>query len=163
MHSYATGPVSLVLLLLGAFQAPVAAKPLLTVTCDAPQGVDMSYGSGLLGLREGHVETSSVGYPDVHPAFLIDEDTPQRLLVTFGAQPARQEPPAPAQPFEASIIYTTDDQITAVAPRGEAVWMYSFFPKLGIGYFTTHNHIPFGYTSRSVSTYALCHFVRREP
>jgi hypothetical protein len=64
----------------------------------------------------------------VHPAFLIDEDTPQRLLVTFGAQPARPEPPTPAQPFEASIIYTTDDQITAVAPRGEAVWMYSFFP-----------------------------------
>ncbi len=61
------------------------------------------------------------------------------------------------------VIYTTDDQITAVAPRGEAVWMYSFFPKLGIGYFTTHNHIPFGSTSRSVSTYALCHFVRREP
>ncbi len=38
-----------------------------------------------------------------------------------------------------------------------------YFPKLGIGYFTTHNHIPFGSTSRSVSTYALCHFVRREP
>src|SRR5712664_3730456 len=130
MHSYATGPVSLVLLLLGAFQAPVAAKPLLTVTCDAPQGVDMSYGSGLFGLREGHVETSSVGYPDVHPAFLIDEDTPQRLLVTFGVQPARPEPPAPAQPFEASIIYTTDDQITAVAPRGEAVWMYSLVPHI---------------------------------
>src|SRR5215510_9386254 len=123
MRSYATGPVSLVLLLLGAFQAPVAAKPLLTVTCDAPQGVDMSYGSGLLGLREGHVETSSVAYPDLHPTFVLEDDKPQRLLVTFRAQSPHQGPPEPEPPLEAAILYSTDDQITAVAPRGEAVWM----------------------------------------
>src|SRR5713101_7474962 len=112
MHSYATGPVSLVLLLLGAFQAPVAAKPLLTVTCDAPQGVDMSYGSGLLGLREGRVEIASVAYPDLHSTFVLEEDKPQRLLGTFNAQSARQGPPEPEPPMEASILYTTDDQIT---------------------------------------------------
>jgi hypothetical protein len=162
MSLYGTVLVSLVLLLV-AFQASVAAKPLLIVTCDAPQGADMSYGGGLFGLRERKVETSSVRYPDLHPTFLIDEDKPQRLLVTFGDPTASQAPPEPDHPFEASIIYATDDPITAVAPRGEAVWMYSLFPKLGIGYFVTHNHIPFGSTSRSVSTYALCHFVRREP
>jgi hypothetical protein len=141
----------------------VAATPLLTVTCEAPQGVDMSYGSGLLGLQEDRVETASVAYPDLHPTFVVEDDKPQRLLVTFRAQSARQGSPEPEPAIEAAILYNTDDQITAVAPRGEAVWMYSLFPKLGMGYFVTHNHIPFGYTSRSVATYAQCRFVRREP
>ena len=164
MHSHGTIPVSLLLLLAVAFQATVTAKPLLTVACDEPQGTDISYGSGLLGLQEHKVDTSAVVYPGLHPTFLIDEDTPQRLLVTFGNDAANAAPPSDhTAPLAAAIVYATDDQITAVAPRGEAVWMYSLFPKLGIGYFATHNHIPFGYTSRSVSTYALCHFVRHAP
>src|SRR5713101_8187166 len=97
MSLYGTVLVSLVLLLV-AFQASVAAKPLLTVTCDAPQGADMSYGGGLFGLRERKVETSSVRYPDLHPTFLIDEDKPQRLLVTFGDPTASQAPPEPDHP-----------------------------------------------------------------
>jgi len=124
MRSYAPVSLALLLVLLTAFQAHAATTPLLTVTCDAPQGVDMSYGSGLLGLREGRVEIASVAYPDLHPTFVLEEDKPQRLLVTFNAQSARQGPPEPEPPMEASILYTTDDQITAVAPRGEAVWMY---------------------------------------
>jgi hypothetical protein len=164
MHAYDTIPVALLLLLAVAFPATVTATPLLTVTCDEPQGADISYGSGLLGLREPTVDTAAVGYPGLHPTFLIDDDTPQHLRVTFRDDPPNHAPSADhPPPFAAAIVYATDDQITAVAPRGEAVWMYSLFPKLGIGYFATHNHIPFGSTSRSVSTYALCHFVRHAP
>jgi hypothetical protein len=163
MRSYAPVSLALLLVLLTACQAHAAATALLTVTCEAPQGVDMSYGGGLLGLQQDRVATASVAYPDLQPTFVVEDDKPQRLLVTFRAQSARQGPPEPEPALEAAILYSTDDQITAVAPRGEAVWMYSLFPKLGMGYFVTHNHIPFGYTSRSVATYARCRFVRREP
>lgn len=161
MRSYT--PVSLVLLLMSLTTSPAhgTAPPLLTVTCAAPQGVDMSYGSGLLGLRTDRVETASVAYPDLHLIFVLEEDTSRRLLLTVSAQNARQGPPESST--EAAILYNTDDQITAVAPRGQSVAMYSLFPKLGIGYFVTHDHIPLGYTSRSVTTYARCQVVRREP
>ena len=110
MHSHGTIPVSLLLLLAVAFQATVTATPLLTVACDEPQGADISYGSGLLGLQEPTVDTSAVVYPGLHPTFLIDEDTPQRLRVTFGDGAANQAPPSdPTPPFEASILYATDD------------------------------------------------------
>src|SRR5262245_53041869 len=137
--SYAPVSLALLLVLLTACQAHAAATALLTVTCEAPQGVDMNYGSGLLGLQEDRVETASVAYPDLHPTFVVEDDKPQRLLVTFRAQSARQEPPEPEPALEAAILYNTDDQITAVAAQGEAVWMYSLFPKLGMGYFVTHN------------------------
>jgi hypothetical protein len=163
MRSYAPVSLALLLVLLTACQAHAAATSLLTVTCEAPQGVDMSYGGGLLGLQQDRVATASVAYPDLQPTFVVEDDKPQRLLVTFRAQSARQGPPEPEPALEAAILYSTDDQITAVAPRGEAVWMYSLFPKLGMGYFVTHNHIPFGSTSRSVATYARCRFVQREP
>jgi hypothetical protein len=123
----------------------------------------MIYGQGLLGLWELKMNTATVEYPGAHPIFLLEEGQPQKLQVTWGNPPSAQEAGhAPVRTFDASILYATEDRLTAVYQSGEAIWMYSLFPKLGIGYFSTHNHIPFGYTSRSVSTYALCHFARGE-
>jgi hypothetical protein len=117
----------------------------------------------LLGLWELKINTATAEYPGAHPSFLLAEDRPQTLQVTWGNPSSVQEAEhAQARTFDASILSATEDRITAVYQSGEAVWMYSLFPKLGIGYFSTHNHIPFGYTSRSVSTYALCHFAHGE-
>jgi hypothetical protein len=163
VHSYRHVLVSLLLLLAVLYRAPVAAKPLLTVTCEDPKGSEVSYGRGLLGLWELTINTATAEYPGAHPSFLLEEDQPQKLQVSWGSPPTTQETGhTQARTFDASILSATEDRITAVYQSGEAVWMYSLFPKLGIGYFSTHNPIPFGYTSRSVSTYALCHFVRGE-
>ena len=80
MRSSAPVSLALLLVLLTACQARAAAPPRLTVTCEAPQGVDMSYGSGLLGLQEGRVETASVAYPDLQPTFVAEDDV-RRIII----------------------------------------------------------------------------------
>ena len=71
MHSHGTIPVSLLLLLAVAFQATVTAKPLLTVACDEPQGTDISYGSGLLGLQEHKVDRDRMSSPPMNAARFV--------------------------------------------------------------------------------------------
>jgi hypothetical protein len=163
VHAYRNVLASLLLLLTVLCGASVEAKSLLRITCDDPKGTEMSYGRGLLGLWELKMSTATAEYPGAQPLFLLDEDQPQQLQVTWGSPPSVQETgQTQARTFDASVLSATEDRITAVHQSAEAVWMYSLFPKLGIGYFSTHNHIPFGYTSRSVSTYALCQFTRDE-
>ena len=93
---------------------------------------------------------------------MLEADQPQRLRVTWD-QPsaALATEREPAMTFDATVITTTDDQITAVQQRAEGVWMYSVFPKLGMGYVSAHNHVPFGSTSRSLMLYAVCHVTKR--
>jgi hypothetical protein len=63
VHSYRHVLVSLLLLLAVFYGAPVAAKPLLTVTCEDPKGSEVSYGRGLLGLWELTINTATAEYP----------------------------------------------------------------------------------------------------
>jgi hypothetical protein len=102
--------------------------------------------------------------PGTHLTVVIEADQPQRMRVTWDPPPAAPgEACESATTFDATVIATTDNQITAVQPRAEGVWMYSVFPKLGIGYVSSHNHIPFGSTSRSLALYALCHMTKPAP
>ena len=96
--------------------------------------------------------------------FVLEADQPQRLRVTWD-QPsaALATEREPATTFDTTVITTTDDQITAVQQRTEGVWMSSVFPKLGMGYVSAHNHMPFVPTSRSLTLYALCHVTQQVP
>lgn len=155
--------LSLVLLVVGC-RAVLAAPPLLTMTCQDPQGTEMSYGPGLLELRDRTVDTRPMALPGTHLTVVIEADQPQQMRVTLDPPPvAPGVEREPATTFDATIIATTDDQITAVQLRAEGVWMYSMFPKLGIGYVSSHNHIPFGSTGRSLALYALCHITTPAP
>jgi len=139
VHSYRNVLASLLLLLAVSCRAPVEAKSLLTITCEDPKGSEMSYGRGLLGLWELKMNTLTAEYLGAHPIFLLDEDQPQKLQVTWGNPPSVQEAGhEQARTFDASILYATEDRITAVYRSAEAGWMYSLFPKLRIGYFRLH-------------------------
>lgn len=145
-------------------RAACAAPPLLTMTCADPQGTATSYDPGLLGLRDLTVDIRPMASHGTHFTFVLEADQPQRLRVTWdppSVAPATEREPATT--FDATVIATTDNQITAVQQRAEGVWMYSVFPKLGMGYVSAHNHVPFGSTSRSLTLYALCHVTQRAP
>jgi len=123
----------------------------------------MSYGPGLLELRGRTVDTRPIASPGTHLTPVIEADQPQRMRVTWDPPAAPGAERGAATTLDATVIATTDDQITAVQLRAEGVWMYSMFPKLGIGYVSSHNHIPFGSTSRSLALYALCHMPTSTP
>jgi hypothetical protein len=134
------------------------------MTCHDPQGTEMSYGPGLLELRDRTVDTRPLTTPGTHLTVVIEADQPQLMRVTWDPQPAAPwTEREPTTTYEATVIATTEHQITAVHLRGAGVWMYSVFPKLGIGYVSSHNHIPFGSTSRSLALYALCYMTRPAP
>jgi hypothetical protein len=148
------------LLLIVVLWGRVDAAPRLTVTCDDPQGTTTLYESGLLELGEQRWETVPTVYANAHPTFVLDEATPQRLHVTWGASPNETTvPPSPPPSAEAMMLLEARGQITAVFSGAQTVWIFSLFPKLGIGYFTAHSHFPMGYSSRSTSTHAPCQFV----
>jgi hypothetical protein len=152
--------LSLVLLLVVVCRVALAAPPLLTMTCADPQGTETSYGPGLLEIRDLTVDTRPMTLSGTHLTFVLEADQPQRLRVTWEPPPAARET---ATTLDAMVIATTDDQITAVPQRAEGVWMYSVFPKLGIGYVSAHNHVPFGSTSRSLALYARCYMTKPTP
>jgi hypothetical protein len=159
MCTQRTRRVFLWLLLAVVCTATVDAKPILTATCADPQGSEMSYGSGLLELGDLRVETWMMEYPGAHPVFLIDDAQPNRMLITWGYPPSVAELGGDqVQTYEATILLTTERQITAVRQLAATVWMYSLFPKLGMVYFSIHRHFPLGDVGSSLSLHALCQF-----
>jgi len=147
-------------LLLVVLWRRVDAAPRLTVTCDDPQGTTTLYESGLLELGEQRWETLPTIYTGAHPTFVLDDATPHVLHVTW-ATPPDEVMVAPSSPasVETTILLEARGQITAVYSGAQTVWIYSLFPRLGIGSFASHSHFPMGYTSRSTSTHAPCQFV----
>ena len=161
MCTHRTRRVFLWLLLAVVCTATVEAKPLLTATCADPQGSEMSYGSGLLGLQDLRVETWMMEYSGARPVFLIDAAQPHQMRITWGYPPSVSELGGDeVQTYEATILLTTERQITAVRQLAATVWIYSLFPKLGVVYISVHRHFPLGDVSSSLSLYALCQFTR---
>ena len=79
-HHYLS--LSFVLLIVVVCRAALAAPPLLTMTCHDSQGTEMSYGPGLLGLRDRTVDTRPMASPGTHLTMVIEADQPQRMRVT---------------------------------------------------------------------------------
>jgi hypothetical protein len=159
MRAHFTGPVYIWLLFAVVCTATADAKPFLMATCADPQGSEISYGSGILELQDLRVETWRVEYPGAHPAFLIDDTQPNKMQITWGAPPSMAELGDDRdQTYEATILLSTDRQITAVRQLATAVWTYSLFPKLGTAYVSVHRYLPLGDVSSNISLYALCQF-----
>ena len=132
------------------------AEPVLTVTCNPPQGTRFDYGTGLFGTGM-KVETNKDGYRGVTPVFVIDDAKPNKMLVIWG-ETKTLGPAAETRAAEAIIIYQTVDQIIAVESYEVGAWLYSLYPQLGIGYFSRHSHQYKGTVSVGVIFYSLCKF-----
>ncbi len=145
------------------FATAVEAKPILTVTCEEPRGTRFDYDAGLYGL-ETKVEEHKTTFSGVNPVFVVDDQKPTILLVIWGpAKKAVQilEPLLGKGRYqetkakEATIIWRTANQITAVEGSGSSIWFHSLYPKLGIGYFSRHSYLM---GANSSSYYAMCKF-----
>ena len=137
--------------------ATVEARPLLMAVCNDPTGSEMRYGSSLWELDGEAVETSSTEYAETQLVFLIKPEQPKTLVVKWRQPPTVSDrAEGRVEHYHANLILHTASQLTAIHQHGQAVWMYSLFPKLAIAYISSHSHFPLGYDSRSTSTYAIC-------
>ena len=132
------------------------AKPVLTVTCNSPKGTSVDYGTGQFGTGM-KVETNKDGYRGDTPVFVIDDAKPNKMLVIWG-ESKTLGPAAETKATEAIIIHQTANQISAVEPYEVGAWLYTLYPKLGIGYFSRHSHQYSGTVSVGVIFYSLCKF-----
>jgi hypothetical protein len=133
------------------------AKSIVTVSCGEPTGSNFSYGSGPFGTGM-KLKSQKDGFKGVNPVFIIEEAKPDTMLVIWGDTKALGSA-AETKAKEAVIILQTAEQISAVERYDQGVWLYSLYPKLGIGYFSVQKHW-LGGLSISSSYYSFCKFSR---
>lgn len=103
-----------------------------TVRCDPPKGVRLE--------TDGpkSVSTSPNGMSGVNPVFIFDDIHPKRITALIDSVG-----PAGTTMEEAStvaiVVAETPDQITAVEADPRGTWVYSFFPKVGLVYYSVHS------------------------
>jgi len=164
--------------------SPALTEPILTITCNAPQGKRMEYGvfpnehiDAIVKKKappKPRLRTVDDGYTGVTPTFIIDSAVPNKMTYMWGdtaefephKQAARQfgiKVPAPAAQ-QADIIVFNEELISTIEQGPRYAWLNSFFPKLGVAYFVQHEYRHFGIDTWNVqiSLFARCEFAWKD-
>lgn len=133
----------------------VQARPVMTITCDEPNGTRTDFYAG--EFKEEHD-----GFAGIKPKFVFNSKKPQ--LVNFILEPAAT---AKKMGFKDTnilkVIVQNTDQITMVAATDTNIAeMYTIFPKKGIGYFSLHKYTAVQDGEASTATFiAKCNVVTK--
>jgi hypothetical protein len=133
-----------------------AASRLVTIGCGDPQGVTF-YGSKLdIAERFGSA-----------PKFILDPSDPIHLIVLWGSYIDSRLPEhfvdeleLRAKAVKATIVYRSEDQITATRTDGQGLYVYTLYPKLEVGVFSSHRHWTTGETAAHMY-YGHCKFLEQ--
>jgi hypothetical protein len=165
--------------------APSAiAEPLVTISCEKPEGVSMAYGISLAehmnasgASQSGKVEPSLKGpTKDSYrgkPTFVIDTDK-KNVAISWTEFPEDPEllkqakeaglphlPPVPAA--RGNIVQFFDEQISAVQTESWSIMTFSFFPKLGIAFISQQAISLASKNTHQVASFARCEFSWTRP
>jgi len=159
-----------------------SAEPLVTISCDKPNGVSITYGAPLqerVEAREKNQpeppptlkEPTKNGYAAL-PTFFIDSNK-KKMTVTWTKLPEDEAkkvakerdlltiPPPPAT--EATVVLFTDDQISAIETDLWSIMTYSFFPKIGTAFIGQQAMQPGTKSVMQIATFAHCQFSWTNP
>jgi hypothetical protein len=166
-----------------AASAKVNAEPMLTISCDKPNGFNIEYGTALhervetdqkkqpepLPTLRGPTKNSYLGTP----TFIIDSNK-TKMTVTWAELPEdvelRQQakelniprmPPPPAT--EATIVWFSKDQISAIEAGPWLIMTYSFYPGLGTAFIGEQSSDFTVKNTRQLATFAHCEFSWTNP
>ena len=155
-----------------------SAEPLVTISCDKPNGVSIAYGAPLqerVEAREKNqpeppptlTEPTKNGYTAL-PTFFLDSNR-KKMTVIWTKPPEDAEarkvdkerdlltiPPPPAT--EATVVLFTDDQISAIETDLWSIMTYSFFPKIGTAFIGQQAMQPGTKSAMEIATFAHCQF-----
>ena len=125
----------IVVVLLCAFW-PSIARAFDTIACDEPNGFRYNYEN--TGEITEERETAKGSYP----TFKIDPQDSGKLLVYWADSKLAQRIfpgyNTGEEPSRAIIVKRTPSVLIALQPFPKAVWMYSFFPDRGVGFYSRH-------------------------
>jgi len=156
--------------------AQAFAVPLVTITCDKPNGFNLSYGVSFterLNTKNEQEPNPSLKGPTKDgyagkPTFVIDSDE-KKMTVIWSELPEDVElrkkakemglpqmpPPAAA---DAMIVWFSKDQISAIQAEPWSITTYSFFPKMGTAFIGQQSMDLGMKNSRQIATLAHCEF-----
>jgi hypothetical protein len=160
-----------------------AAEPLVTISCEKPNGINISYGASLQERVEAKEknqpeppptlkEPTKDGYAAL-PTFIVDsnkkkmtviwselrEDAEARKVLKDLSLPMIPPPPA----TDATVVLFTDDQISAIETDLWSIMTYSFFPKLGTAFIGQQAMQPVTKGATELATFAQCQFSWTNP
>jgi hypothetical protein len=165
--------------------SPMAkAEPLVTISCDKPNGFRIEYGTS----PEERIEASQKNQPSPPPTlrgpnkdsylgtptFIIDSNK-TKMTVVWSELPEDLEsrkrakeldlpwlsPTPPAA--EASVVMFFPDQISAVQVEAFLIMTYSFFPKLRTAFIGEQNIDSVYKNTTEIATFAHCEFSWTNP
>ena len=159
------------------------AEPLVTISCEKPNGISIKYGTSLLE----HLEDSKNNQPEpppslkeptkdgylATPTFVIDSNR-KEMIVIWAELPEdavlRKKskelnlltiPPPPAT--DATVVLFTDDQISAIEVDPWSIMTYSFFPMLGTAFIGQQAAELGTKNTAELATFAHCQFSWANP
>lgn len=169
--------VAVIMLACAVAFAKANAEPMLTISCDKPEGFNIEYGTTLMQRFEASQKKQPEPQPALSgpnkdgyvgkPTFVIDSN--RNVTVIWAELPEDVElrkrakelnlpqmPPPPAK--EATIVWFSSEQISAIQVDASSVMTYSFFPTLGTA-FISQQYVELGSkTAIEMATFAHCEF-----
>jgi hypothetical protein len=159
------------------------AEPLVTISCDKPNGFNIRYGTTL----QQRFEASQKKQPEPAPAlsgpnkdgylgtptFVVDSNKKDMTIiwaelpedVELRKQAKEQNlpmiPPTPAT--KGIVVMFMEDQISAVEVVPWSIMTYSFFPTLGTGFLGQQSMVPGIGDTTQMATFAHCEFSWSNP
>jgi hypothetical protein len=156
--------MAIFLLLIGVVLLPLpsAAESVLTVRCEEPKGLRYDYGPPPEAWFSSEkapavLEQSDDGFKGARPVFVIDSTSPEQLTVVWGDNDLFGDL-ATTRAEAATIVMRSDDHLAAIERKGESIWMYSLYPKIGAGFFTRHRSLKLFPVADAATFFSKCVF-----
>ena len=177
-------PFALCAILAISLSSKTFAEPLVTISCEKPEGVSMAYGVLLTdrmnapaNSQSGKIEPSLKGpTKDGYrgkPTFVIDSDK-KNITISWTALPEDAElqkqakaaglpqiPPVPAA--EGTVVQFSTEQISAVQVDPWSTMTFSFFPKLGTTFISQQAIDLASKNTHQAALFAHCEFSWSRP
>ena len=174
----------IVILVLASFVMPKAkAEPLVTISCDKPNGFSIGYGTTLIGRFEASKKNQPEPLPALRgpnkdgiaatPTFVIDSNK-KKMTVVWAQLPGDVElskraketntpQPLPPSASDATVALFSRDQISAIEAEPWSITTYSFFPTLGTAFIGQQAMEPGVKNTTQLATFAHCEFSWTDP
>lgn len=148
-----------ILIFLGtSLYSPLRAEPTLTVTCDAPKGSRVAYGSNYSKDDKLELSAEPDSMAGVKPVFIYDDQDPKMMAIIWGDTQIEGVETQPPKAVKGIIVHLSDQQISVLETNPNGVWLHSLYPDLEFGVFHRATHHSVGIQLISNLFYARCKF-----
>ena len=110
------------------------AADLMSASCTEPTGVRYDK-------EDSKIIRNDDGFSGVNPQFIYSKNNPSKITVLWPDSKTLGSNAKP-QTHEATIVYSNELMISAIALYEHRINLYTLFPSQGVAFMSTHKNIP---------------------